>query len=61
MKYNNSLIENLGFDIIQNKLSEISLYDDNKKIFKNISPYSNLKQLQVNQILTNEIKTCLER
>ena len=61
MQYNKALIKDIGFDIIQNKLSQCAFFTTNKHSFLNINPLKNEQEIKKNQDLTNEICNSLER
>ena len=55
MKFNKALIKDIGFDIIQNKLSESAFFYTNKQYFSDLKPLSDKNKIIESQNQTNEI------
>ena len=46
MIHNKALIKDIGFDIIQNKLSEGAFFTTNKQSFLELNPLENKKEIK---------------
>ena len=49
MIHNKALIKDIGFDIIQNKLSEGAFFTTNKQSFLELNPLENKKEIKMVQ------------
>ena len=55
MKFKNSLLDDIGFNLIQDTLASKSRFTDNKQEFLSLKPYENIFDLYQNQNFTQEI------
>ena len=47
MNYNNSIFKDTGFNFIQDELSSLSLFKENKLVFQELTPLPDINKIQL--------------
>ena len=55
MNFNQSLLFDVGFNVIRKTLSDLAKFYDNKNDFINLLPYKNIKEIRESQQYSEEI------